>query len=276
MANNRRGGIDYSKWDHIGDSSSDDDEPVGQQPRVTRLDAPSRITTTPDGTLHVVQPVEESSTNNNRVTAETTITNDDDDESSKQHQQSIASSSTEVVVPASWTTNGGHHVEAMKLYWCQDRQAVSLRIQLPPAVKTKKLTVDWSGGEIYSYANRHAAVGSSPPSFTVRCNDQDVLFQGDLPHPIHLHEGEDELDWQIENDASSGNKYLLLVLPKASPMTGLSIQWKRPLKQVPEQSQTDADVSKKQSQFQQAWDEAHTKFREKVAKGELRKPPPST
>uniref|UniRef100_A0A7S2U7D3 Uncharacterized protein n=1 Tax=Attheya septentrionalis TaxID=420275 RepID=A0A7S2U7D3_9STRA len=51
-------GIDYSKWDHLdyGSSSDEDDNdeaPSGQQPRVTRLDTPSRVTRSPTGAVSI-------------------------------------------------------------------------------------------------------------------------------------------------------------------------------------------------------------------------------
>jgi hypothetical protein len=53
--------VDYSKWDRFEDSSDDDDDEEAHHddrftsptPRVTRLDAPSTITTHADGTIHI-------------------------------------------------------------------------------------------------------------------------------------------------------------------------------------------------------------------------------
>jgi hypothetical protein len=52
--------VDYSKWDRFEDSSDDDEEENNNEdrftspnPRVTRLEAPSTITTHADGTIHI-------------------------------------------------------------------------------------------------------------------------------------------------------------------------------------------------------------------------------
>ena len=243
-------GIDYSKWDHLEDSDSDEEQ---LEPLVTRLETPSRITTTPDGTFHVSQQ--------------------------QQQQQSIqeetimeVATDTETLETESWTTNGGHVVEEpYNLYWSQDRRFVSLRFQLPSDIVIKHITLKWTG-KIYDYTDRQAAVGSDNTASFQILQEQRVILEGDLPHPIHFNEDEEELDWEIDND-HKGCKYLLLTLSKALPMAGMTRRWNRPLKQVLPLETKETTTN---PQFQQAWDQAHRMFKEKMARGEIPKHPSSS
>jgi len=284
-------GIDYSKWDHLEDDSDDDDEEeeVRGAPRVTRLDAPSRITTT-GGMMQVDAHPPTNQTTIEELTEATEATTD----STQQQNNNNNNNNKPSVIPASWTANNGGLIDMppYNLYWSQDRQVVWCRFRIPPDVPSKDLTVEWSG-HIYRYADRFTAVGTSSlssssnntnnntASFRIS-HGQQLLLQGDLPHPIHYTEDDDdddehdseqqqELDWEIDRDGND-QRYILLTLPKATPMYGMSIQWKRPLQQVPLPS-ADDDNTNKSSQFQQAWDEAHIMFREKMAKGEIPKRP---
>ena len=319
------GGIDYSKWDHLEDSDSDansdadadaDEEqqrrPV--EPRVTRLDAPSRITTTPDGTLLVeaqdcekqkqkqrqaqppnILPVISSqkqthlSYSNNALSESMPIesnVNSNCNTNITIHNNNNAATATNQLQlhdstlehESSWTENGGAYVPSYGLYWSQDRYTVLLRFRLPQDAIPKTISVQWRG-MIYSYKDRQSAVGSNnTASFQILHNSGQVLVHGDLPHPIHYNErndngndddDEDEMDWEIVHD-KVGRKYVLLTLPKAVPMAGMTIRWKRPLQQV-DLVEDDATSSARTTDnpFQQAWEEAHTMFREKMARGEI-------
>ena len=324
------GGIDYSKWDHLEDSDSDQECLVGTtaiQPRVTRLDAPSRITTTPDGTLLVEttetqtqarsdQPQEQSSgpasaivtsspktasigTGTATASIPRTARMEDDTTKPSAAQEGstrCTTSSTTTTVPtttceadASWTTNGGH-VPSHGLYWSQDRTTVMLRFRLPTNAVPKAISVQWKG-TIYSYKDRHSAVGTNnTASFQIVWNNsqdnntQEVLVHGDLPHPIHYNErdndydedGDDELDWEIDHD-KEGRKYVLLTLPKAVPMAGVTLRWSRPMQQVRVvvDDGGSTTITRTDNPFQKAWDEAHTMFRDKMARGEIPKHPAS-
>lgn len=313
------GSIDYSKWDHLEDSDSDQDgvgTTASRQPRVTRLDAPSRITTTADGTLLVeateTQAQKQACSSNQQQqrspapamvtsspkttaagTASNTSTASIEDDTTKlpaaaQEGSTGTATRTNTTViatscepDASWTTNGGY-VPLYGLYWSQDRTTVSLRFRLPANAVSKTISVQWKG-KIYSYKDRHSAVGSNNmASFQIlwyNNNTQEVLVHGDLPHPIHYNElddeddDDDELDWEIDHD-KEGHKYVLLTLPKAVPMAGVTLRWNRPMLQVPvDVDDGSSTISRTDNPFQKAWDEAHTMFREKMARGEIPKHP---
>lgn len=68
-----------------------------------------------------------------------------------------------------------------------------------------------------------------------------ILLAGKLPRPIHLHENEDVIDYTIEDypldniNEDNGlcvikcDRVVLITLPKATPMVGMTIWWDRPL-----------------------------------------------
>jgi hypothetical protein len=68
-----------------------------------------------------------------------------------------------------------------------------------------------------------------------------ILLSGKLPRPIHLHENEDVIDYTIEDypldniNEDNGlcvikcDRVVLITLPKATPMVGMTIWWDRPL-----------------------------------------------
>lgn len=259
--------IDYSKWDHIGDSSDDEEQKQEDAtPRVTRLDQPSRIVTHhgQEG-FDVLQP----------PTKETTASIS---RGKKESSNTTTDTSTTAVPVSSWTEKGG--VAELKLqqaeesspiimYWTQDRYTVTLRVPVPH--DRPVLNVQVKG--ILSYEDRNCAASTlSPPQLTVRSKakksvtDFNLWFQGDLPHAVHLAQEEEEIDWSIERlrgDDDDNNRYLTIILSKAVPMEGVFVWWKRPLLQCPEtewRNETDASSS-----FQQAWKEAHEQFQANIA-----------
>jgi hypothetical protein len=255
-------GIDYSKWDHLVDS--DDDENAGDEtslyrPRVTRLDRPSRITTTSDGTIQVVQSEFDRSPGKAQP------------ESQPKASLSTSQRSPQPIIPASWTKAGGavDDFQGRHLYWSQDRYAVQVRIQLDPNVSPKSLKLRHAG-KIYGYVDRNAAVGSDNTASLELLSDEETVFQVNVAYPIHFHQDENgELDWEIQYDGES-HRYIVLTLPKASPMEGLTLQWRRPFLQLPERDiNNDEETRKRQSSFQESWDLAHAALHEKIQKGEL-------
>ena len=68
------------------------------------------------------------------------------------------------------------------------------------------------------YTDRHCAVGSVHPTFTITLKGSMMLLQGELPHPVHLAEDDDKIDWLMERKptlissntakSSSENTYL--------------------------------------------------------------------
>ncbi|GAX11383.1 hypothetical protein FisN_22Lh056 [Fistulifera solaris] len=248
--------IDYSKWDHLEDSDDDynnnDDNDndnastaENHRPRVTKLEQPSRITTQADGTL-LVEPSSPTTTNKQPV-----IMN---------HYQPVT---TEDEIPSEWIIKGDHVIlenNIIELWWSQDRYSVTIRIRLASEMKIKSVQIE----PILSYQDRHCATGTQTPVLKIHTSDGSVWFEGSLSHPVHLAENDDDdtVDWTIVTHQHQ--KYLTMILYKATPMAGMFVWWKRPLLQCPERSlETDDDNDSNNDSrraFQQAWTEAHQQF----------------
>jgi hypothetical protein len=242
-----QGGIDYSKWDHLDEYSDDDDQDIGDQtaPRVTRLDGPSQVT----------------------------FGGEDGGESIRPSQPVVAAADApkpivEFVSPAvtakgdsheSWKASGGVETTSAdrRLFWSQDRYSVCIRLEL--AKEEKINTVEVKGA--VSYANRFCAVGTVKPKLIVHSTDMACLVEGELPHPVHFAQDEDEIEWSVER-SSSDERFLAITLNKAVPMQDLSIWWRRPLMSFDE-IEVGKDSNKSSNEFKDAWEEAHRLFREK-------------
>jgi hypothetical protein len=295
-------GIDYSKWDHLDEYSDDEDEQQdqGSSPQVTQLDAPSRVTfgggsaeitaqsTAPNTSSPSAMAVQKLSKPTS-INTSACIYKDDNDTSKK------------------WTQNGGLVTTETghKLYWSQDRYAVTFRLALDDHVKAKDLKVHVEG--MLPYSDRNHAVGStkpvlqimilpttspttaaiatatatpllqgdlpilpttSPTTAAIATATATPLLQGDLPHPVHWAQEDEEekiMDWSIERCSGSTN-FLVFSLRKAVPMQGMFVWWRRPLLSFPEVDVPAASSTNTTSQeFSNAWEEAHKLFREKRA-----------
>jgi len=304
--------IDYSKWDNLDEYSDDDndnnidEDDAGSScsssmiPRVTRLDEPSKIT---------FGGRSENSSSTTPINIESMTTESmikDNGKESRNETNGVNTvcnnSSSTSSQPASWTERGGLVVSesttidgkvAQKriLCWSQDRYSVTLRLELHEQGNRKEEEkihlVNVEG--ILPFSDRFCATGSTRP--VVRCegiittekkiveannnktNDSLVLLEGELPHPVHFEEDDDNVDWSISRD-NSNRRFLMITLYKAVPMHGLSVWWRRPtmnfpeldLEQVKDQTTTGATsgtASATSSQnFLKSWEEAHKMFRE--------------
>lgn len=239
--------IDYSKWDKIEyDSSSSEDEGMGP-PRVTQLNAPSRITRTPDGTLFI------------------------DDEATtptRSHVEPPKNSQPPTDIPSSWTEKGSAvAVGECQLYWSQDRYSVTLRAALPDTDTNKDWTCHVSN--LLPFESRNAAVGSLEHSHLIvqRTGAVEKLLEGDLPHPVHAAEGEDGVDWSIERHGNT--RYMVVLLYKASIMQGMTLWWKQPFTECPE-IELEWRKDNASNAFSEAWQHAQDEFRLKLAGGDLK------
>ena len=293
--------IDYSKWDNLEVSSSDDDDDDDYNdddtmttPRVTRLDAPSKVTF--------------GGNNNNSTAAHVNIEPSSSSISTPTPQALIANTKTVgssgSAPPASWTERGGLVTVTTgnrKLYWTQDRYSVTLRLELnggggegessSELEEEKVQSVDVDG--ILPYSDRFSAVGSTKP--ILRCQSKSsrggiVVLEGELPHPVHLAEEDDDgvVDWSVDvrdDDDDNSNKnscccrFLMITLYKAVPMQGLSVWWRRPLMEFPElldldrargvdpnNSSSGTGTATASQDFLKTWEEAHKIFREEKMK----------
>lgn len=251
--------VDYSKWDRMDFSDSDDDSSQ-HAPRVTSLNSPGRVTIGTDGSLEIGK----SSLPSNRpgVMAVPAVTSEKakTDETKKRKFDEWKTKLTH---------NGGHHhitirtdeTKEVKLpiYWSQDRYAVTLRLGFSHFVfPSKSIRVRVRGS--LDYKDRFSAVGSGAMSgykeegpddsmafgeieivSTGVDKSETLLLSGKLPRPIYRNQDEDEIGFDIEDkqiyEDTTGEtkctKFVTVSLPKAVPMEGMMIWWEHALLDLP-------------------------------------------
>ena len=204
----------------------------------------------------------------------------------------------------------------LPIYWSQDRYTITLRMAFTSFIfPTKNIRVRVNGA--LQYSDRYSAVGSgimnggykssavnesgygSVEIVSITSNqgkdEEIILLQGKLPHPIHLNQDEDDIDFEIEDNLivvdvggdddskkeciAKNNKFVTIIMPKAVPMSGMVIWWDCPLIGYPKidvsaindrnkrgggDDETTTQQEKKKEAFQVAWEEAHKMFKEKM------------
>lgn len=268
--------IDYSKWDNLEVSSSEDEDEDDKTPRVTRLDAPSQVTfggAGANGAVSASPEVDTKKTSSSKL--------------SKPLESSSATTGTTTASHTqSWTDRGGlletksDTKQSRNLYWSQDRYTVTLRLELLRDTTEKVRSVGVEG--ILPYSDRWMAVGTAKPRLSCVSTNGEMLLEGELPHPVHLAEEDSDdglVDWSVvvDNNEKGQLRFLTITLHKAVPMQGLSVWWRRPLMGFPEvdldavrSGTTSADIGSSSSgtkgdtskEFLEAWEEAHKIFRE--------------
>jgi len=301
--------------------SSDNEEEDSKVPRVTALDSESSVTFGGDGNIEISKssstsqprqsqssttasdiPVVSSSVSGDTIDISTM--NDINNNLKDDMQQDTNNKTNKIQqLQTQLTLNGGEHYcivntskeKELKLpiYWSQDRYTVTIRLGFSPLIfPSKSIRVHVKGA--LKYTDRFSAVGSGggimsdDPSFgSIEVTSLDdkgeetILLYGSLPRPIHLNEGEDEIDFEIEDnhhlkgDNSECTKLVSITLPKAVPMAGLVLWWDCPLIGFPQidvstiqgrqGSKGDSmQQDDKKEAWKNAWDEAHVMFKEKV------------
>jgi hypothetical protein len=264
-------GIDYSKWDRMEFSDDDDDESEDEsgQPRVTRLELPSQVTLSKTGEVSIHNSPK--SPLRDAVDKITVTTLSVPTASSATQEEALG-------IPVAWTEKGAATTlqdsggSASSLFWTQDRQIVTLRFPIPSDRSVKNWHVSAPG--ILTYADRHVGVSSGRPVLQIVQGDDDdddkcVLVQKALPQHIHgPPDAADEkeklaVDWTIERYGDTA--YIAVTLNKAAPMHGVVVWWNNPLEDATEIAMDWREKSASASGFQQAWEEAHDQFRQKMA-----------
>lgn len=267
------GGIDYSKWDRMNFSDDDDDEQDdtrnGAGPRVTRLDRPSRVTVSKTGEISVTgeATAQQSPTS---IMSKSPVTSSSTSVSKSDAKQS----SSDPALPSGWTEKGGStRFGGTDIVWTQDRESVTMRFLIADKRSTKGWNVQVTG--MLKYADRKAGVATSTkPHLEIRQQDC-VFIQASLPHPIHGSQDDDDdadevangaksVDWTIER-SKNDRAYIAVSFFKAAPMDGVAVWWSRPLEGADDIDMEWRTGSTAASNFQQAWEEAHKQFRQKMA-----------
>ena len=301
--------------------SSDNEEEDSKVPRVTALDSGSSVKFGGDGNVEISkssstsQPRQSlsSTTSADIPVVSSSVSGDTIDISNMNNINSNLKDNMQQdtnkiqQLKTQLTLNGGEHYcivntskeKELKLpiNWSQDRYTVTIRIGFPPLIfPSKSIRVHVKGA--LKYTDRFSAVGSGSmggykagnddPSFgSIEVTSLDdkgeetMLLYGNLPRPIHLNEGEDEIDFEIEDNHHLGNnssectKLVSITFPKAVPMVGLVLWWDCPLIGFPQidvsnmqgrQSSKGDNMQQndKKEAWKKAWDEAHVMFKEKV------------
>lgn len=300
-----RGGVDYSKWDKMDfsddddDDNDDDDAAAPDLCRVTRLDAPSRVTIQ-QGTVHVQQQQQQSiatAATHTALVASPAVT--------AFSSSTDTATTTATTVPVAWTAQGAavelelQQQQLQLLYWTQDRYTVTLRFLLPAVAGTlspPKSNHDRDHGNVSTptnnsnnnkprwnctvtpllpYEQRHAAVSTTLPHLIITCNDA-VWFQDDLPHAVHADQNDGTND-NVSNDSKRNNnaggkgavdweiesyrqtRYLTATLGKATPVPDVTIQWRRACTKCPEIALLKSPSA---ASFATAWEKAHQQFQQ--------------
>jgi hypothetical protein len=261
--------IDYSKWDNIEDSDSDNEQTTSTTtmlPQVTRLDAPSKVTFGGGSDTIVAEPsgaVAAASVSTNGPTSTTTATATKKESSTAQTNPTTSAAAFEYDDKfSSWTKQGGLlHTkdDHRELYWSQDRYSLTIRLQLLEGEKVMSVQVE----NILPYTERFTATGTTKPKLTVYGTDsKTAILVGELPHPVHSCEDDDDgIDWTIET--LNDKKFVTVTFYKAVPMQGLFIWWKRPLQEYPEIDIERSSSEEGSKEFLKAWEEAHRLFKDK-------------
>jgi hypothetical protein len=251
--------VDYSKWDRMNFSDSEDDTETNHQvPRVTSLDAPGRVTIGTDGSLEIG----ESSLPSNR--SHHTKPDKDNVQELTRKKQKLQQWKKDL------TRNGGSHQVTIQtkdggnltlpIYWAQDRYVITLRLGFPHHLfPAKSIHVKVTGA--LNYKDRFSAVGSGAMSGYKEMSDdgsaafgeikitsatpdkhETVFLCDKLPRPIFLNQDEDDVGFDIEdvlteNTATPGDqlctKFVSITLSKAVPMEGMTIWWEHALLSLP-------------------------------------------
>ncbi len=276
---------DYSKWDSLDVSDSDEEE--RGRPQVTRLDQPSSVTIGPSGAS--LQGLSDA---RQRAPSHDDAESDDEEDDGADHVEELEPEraaddaappplpprDTSRVVLADATRNGGR---TPRYLWSQGKGDAQLCVFVPAAARAR----DVAAVEVSKWAVRVAlrdGAGGAPTE----------LLAGEFAYPVECDEDETDggVEWELRDAESAppavaddggggggasavgggavdARRLLCLPLRKSSP-PGVVVWWLRALRgdadpgasitldAIAERDRTQQEV------FQQSWDEAHRQFRE--------------
>ena len=208
--------VDYSKWDAMKFSDSDDsggsDNDGDNGPRVTSLNQPGRVTIGADGNIQIGQSSSGSSSteqqqqqqqqpedNNDLPVVSGSISGNAVDISSLPNVAAADSAGNHTQQKQKrieqLTRNGGNHTTTIStihpplhlpVYWSQDRYAVTLRVGFPTnRFPSRTIRVKVVGA--LKYEDRHSAVGSGSmmTDYISKQNDDDDDDDDDDENPSY-------------------------------------------------------------------------------------------
>ena len=236
--------VDYSKWDHFHDSSSDEDEEDARAlPHVTKLDSGTRVSFGRGGVSF--QPAAKPPDAAAAAAAESA------------KQKSIVEKRH-----AELTRNGGEEESHL---WSQTREDVHVAVFVPRDTRARDVSVVLTPKPPPSAPVRH-------PHLTVRVRGA-VVLDDDVAYPFD--DDEDELDDCYElQDYDDTRRVCIVEMRKvhvAGAMDSVVLWWDQALvgdsiRDV--KDFVDADHSaageERKRKWAETWEEAHRMFREKV------------
>lgn len=227
--------LDYSKWDHIGDSESDEDMP---QVHVSKLT--------------------EKTTFANGLTATPATKGSTQAQPSVVSSAAVSSKAAQGTAVDAYTRNGG---QTNSYLWCQDERTCTVRLPVPKGTRAKFVRVKAQNQSL------HVGVITPPNKQAVQC------LEGKLAFPIDESDEALEDHWRLEDatlplgQASKDHRCLVITLTKKTPVAGVVMWWNRVMQDdAPLDTTKFADRQNSGKSITSAWSEAHKLFKEKVAK----------
>ncbi|KAF8299024.1 hypothetical protein TcYC6_0068590 [Trypanosoma cruzi] len=281
-------GIDYSKWEKFCDSDESDgsDEAPGNEPRITRLRYPSRVTVGPNGVhmentppIATTSPFKEgidATVNKNTAAAATTTTNTasvmgpHSQQNTREDVRRDEEAEEDEMMYHNLTRNGGR--EGQSHLWSQTRDTASVSFILPSMNTRAKEIMNF---RLYS-EEKPDRTSVCVLTFGVKGveGDRRCVFR----YPIKVDNDVVEGCWQLHSLHSKSLRLMVVQLVKESVAVGMALWWDRCFvtDQTTVDTRTLVDRSGSEAlrgeQFQRAWNEAHEEFKKRVNEGRGRQP----
>eukprot|EP01060_Flectonema_neradi_P012400 TRINITY_DN19225_c0_g1_i1.p1 TRINITY_DN19225_c0_g1~~TRINITY_DN19225_c0_g1_i1.p1 ORF type:complete len:309 (+),score=69.68 TRINITY_DN19225_c0_g1_i1:41-928(+) len=270
--------VDYSKFDHIGDDSSDDGQSLG--PQVTKLEGRTTIKVGKDGGLSFTPAdgseqeitVAKSKKNTNsldysrfdKIDVSDSDTDADDEPIQYERQAPPTSNPPSVAAgspqPSSSSTTSSHlYIEngqdCGSYFWKQCRDTVTVYFNLPENTKGRDVSV---------------SINPTGTSITVKVKGKNLCPDGgELKFPVVVPPPEDDfIDWEIMTSPKPqpAPRVVRLALVKKSPPRVLA-WWNRVfVSEEPTSLPPSSTQSERAKKSENAWKQAHDTFRSEIQK----------
>lgn len=242
--------VDYSKWDKMDVSDSEDEKP---EPEVQSFDRPQTVTLGPEGASFSPQEGEHgrtamqrtaSSASSSKRSRGTDAPSGGDSAAMEVEAEQGALQPIDAAQADKAAANGG--VVGERYVWSQSPEEVQVHVLVPEGTLAKEVTVEVSEHRL---SVRRQGCGAP-------------LLAGDWEFPIAP---EEILDWEVTG--LCGHRAVrVAVRKKPAPMDGMRVWWASLLKGEPgiDVSKIGGRLNKDPGAFGKAWEEAHARFKERI------------
>jgi len=231
--------VDYSKWDNLNVSDSEDEEndeedmamaledpqEVGhpQKPRVTKLEGPTSVTIGAHGERanHTKPPGSSSG---------------------------AEPGTSGVDLEAQMTRNGSR--EGDRYMWSQTKEECLLSVIVPPGTKARDISIKFTNCDFKTHGTLEVGVAGSP------------ILTGTLGYGIDKEEG-DDIEWEIKDFEPEGRRVVQLTFVKKVPER-VVVWWSRVLAEDAKIDTTTIADRDFNTGHHDAWKEAHAAFQAKM------------